>query len=175
MQDDSPKCVPIYWKGKEMKVTGSPIIGDPCLGELWPLRQLKKHHRSPRVRIASGGWPMAGVAFSSSLVWAINNSDASSWISSNNPSPCLLQPLPNEFRCHLSCHYERKHWKTLARPRSDLKDTFNESKSTEVMVLSFVFVFLFMLIPLCLAIFFFFFFSDCYWFLKICKFVSTQS
>lgn len=95
----------------------------------------------------------------------INNSiqsHASSWRSSNNPYPCLLQPLTNEFSCHLSCHREggknKKIWKTVVWPGFDLKGTFSEKQPTEVTVLSFVFVFLFMLIPLCLVFFFPFFF-----------------
>lgn len=125
------------------------IIGDPCLSKWWPSDGWRNIIDHPcGINIAPGSWPVATAAYvSSSLVWVINDSihgDASSLKTSNNPYPCLLQPLTNEFSCHLKLPpWEKKinHWKTVALPRSNLKDTFNEIQSTEVMAPLSLFVF----------------------------------
>lgn len=114
-----------------------------------------KCHRSPWVRITSGNWPMVITENASSLVWVINESacsDASSW-NFKQTCPCLLQPLTNEFSCHL----EKKRKKTSVT-QVPSKNTFNEIQSSEALVVCFVF---YVLLQLCVNL------PNCYWFFPV--------
>lgn len=86
------------------------VIGDPCLGKLWPADSWQNIIDHLGIRIASGSWPLANnESVSSSGVWVINNTaHLEAEDLQTIPHSCLLQPLTNEHLCHLVCHREEK-------------------------------------------------------------------